>query len=447
MTLGSSGTSGKRKFNTMAFAFTKQNRSAYENFLRAKYEMFTQAIKVNALPYYLCLDPSDKCQLRCPTCPTGIENESRRQKGALPTLYRAQRRKLSVELCDSLLQELGDNLFLLMLYNYGEPLLNPNLHQFVGMASERHIATEMHSNLSLQLSDQRIEELLDAGLGRLAASVDGFSQEAYEVHRVGGRVQLVHENLERFAKARDRLGLDTEITYNFLIFKHNEHEIDEARRFATDIGVEFNARDAFIIDPSWLPTHREHEQPYFAQEEIDSMMARWEAAGRTDYFFDHEYHQSYSPLPKQFESRLPGSCGWHYGYSVVTAGGPVSPCCATSKDKDDFGTVVAGETSFAEIWNNDLYTKSRMALAGQASPGLNHVDTVCTRCYFPKFVQHLYNNYDGLVANRHNEVFGDTDPAMSTAFALLAEAESTGDVAGFIAHCEQQLSIIQDDSA
>jgi len=285
----------------MALTFKKQNRSAFANFLHAKYEMFTEVIKVSTLPYYLCLDPSDKCQLRCPTCPTGIENESRRRKDVEPTLYRIDRKKLSVDLYDSLLDELGDNLFLLMLYNYGEPLLNPHLPEFIRAASDREIATETHSNLSLTLTDQRIDDLLTAGIDRLAASVDGFSQQAYEVHRVGGNVKLVHENLERLAKARDRLGLDTEIIYNFLIFKHNENEIEDARKFAQDIGIDFCPRDAVINDPSWLPSHREQEQPYYSKEQQDAIAQRWEAAGRSDYFFEHEAHQVWSPLSKQGE--------------------------------------------------------------------------------------------------------------------------------------------------
>ncbi|CAA0120105.1 Coenzyme PQQ synthesis protein E [Halioglobus japonicus] len=423
----------------MGSSFKKRNLSAYENFLRAKYEMFSEKVHVSTLPYYLCLDPADKCQLRCPTCPTGIENESKFSKDGPPTIYREDRQKLSVELCDSLLDELGDNLFMVMFYNYGEPLLNTHLHEFVRKANDRDIATELHSNLSLPLSDQRIDELLSAGLGTLAASVDGFSQEAYEIHRVGGKVELVHENLERLAKARDRLGLDTEIIYNYLVFKHNEHEIEAARRFAKDIGISFSTRDALIQDPSWLPSHRKDEQPYYSQEHMDEMTKVWEEAGRGDYFFEHESQYVWSPIPKQFESVLPRTCGWHYGFSVVTAGGPVAPCCATTKDQEDMGTVVAGEVSFADIWNSDVYTKSRKAMIGESSDGLEHVDSTCTRCYFPKFVHHLYDTYDTRVVQQFGEVFGDSEPEMAKAFALLGDEIGGADAAGFVAHYEQNL--------
>jgi MoaA/NifB/PqqE/SkfB family radical SAM enzyme len=427
----------------MALAFKKRNRSAFTNFLRSKYEMLTAAEKVSTLPYYISIDPSDTCQLLCPTCPTGIENESKKQKNALTTLYRSDRKKLSIELFDSVLEELADRLFLIMFYNYGEPLLNPRLHEFIAKATDRDIATEVHSNLSLPLSDQRIEQLLSAGIGRLSASIDGFSQEAYEVHRVGGDVKLVRENLTRLAKTRDRLGLDTELLYKFLIFKHNEHEIEDARRFSEDIGVTFLAGDAFISDPSWLPSHREHEQPYYSVEDTHAFIQSWKDAGREDYFFEHESVVApfWSILPKQFDSTLPRTCSWHYGFSVISAGGPVAPCCGVAKDKDDFGTVVPGQTSFTEIWNNDLFTKSRMVMGGKPTDGLDHVDTVCMRCYLPKMVHHIYNDQDRLVAQRFGEVFGESEPEMAKAFVLLGDGFSSTDAAGFIAHYEQNLSM------
>lgn len=40
----------------MGFSFKKQNRSAFENLLRTKYEMFTEIVKVSMLPYYCFAD-------------------------------------------------------------------------------------------------------------------------------------------------------------------------------------------------------------------------------------------------------------------------------------------------------------------------------------------------------------------------------------------------------
>jgi hypothetical protein len=174
---------------------------------------------------------------------------------------------------------------------------------------------------------------------------------------------------------------------------------------------------------------------------MDTVMQRWEDGSRGDDLLvrerEDESHSMWSPIPKHFESILPRTCGWHYGFSVVTAGGPVAPCCAASKEEEDMGTVVAGEVSFADVWNNEYYTKSRMAMVGKSTDGMDNVDPTCTRCYFPKFVHHLYDIYDALVVQRFGEVFGDSEPQMAKAFALLGNSYGSADTAGFVAHYEQ----------
>ena len=402
--------------------FRKKNRSAYVNFLRAKYEAYTGAVDVKSYPYYLCIDPCDVCQLRCPTCPTGIENERRRSPADQRFTYRNQRSVMTPELFDALLEELGEYLFLIMFYDYGEPLLNKHLPEFIRKAAARDIETEIHTNLSLPLSDQQIHDLMSSGLDYLNASIDGFSQETYQIHRVGGSLELVKRNLERLVAERERLGAKTEITYKLLVFRHNEHELPAARRYCQNLGIQFLYGDAFIDDPTWLPSYRANEPPYFSANDLRSRVADWERAGKGDYFGDHEKRPSWSLFPKSREADQPAFCTWHYGFSVVTAGGPVAPCCAASKDRDDFGTVVPGSVRFADVWNNARLRRSRASFAGKALEGLDHVDTVCLRCYFPKFVQHIYTLHDTKVVARFYRCFKGSEPLLEGAFDLLTRS-------------------------
>ena len=400
--------------------FRKKNRSAYTNFLRAKYEAYTGAVDVKSYPYYLCMDPCDLCQLRCPTCPTGIENEGRKEAAGQRFIYRNTRSMMSPELFDALLDEMGDYLFLIMFYNYGEPLLNKHLPEFIKKASARDIETEVHSNLSLPLTDQQIEAVMASGLDYLNASIDGFSQETYQIHRVGGNLDLVKRNLERLAAERKRVGARTIITYKMLVFRHNEHEIPAARRYCEKLGIRFLYGDAFIDNPAWLPSYRVNEPPYFSEGDVAARVSEWDKAGHADYFGDHEKRPYWSLFPKTADAGAPDFCEWHYGFSVVTAGGPVAPCCATSKERDDFGTVVPGETRFADVWNNARLRKSRGAFAGKAVEGLEKVDSVCLRCYFPKVVQHVYTQHDTKVIARFFQTFKDKDPLLDGAFDTLA---------------------------
>lgn len=391
--------------------FRKRDRSAFLNFLLSKYEMYTGRTKVRSYPYYLTLEPSDVCQLRCPTCVTGIENESRRHKSGRILTSRSNRGMLSLELFDALMEELGQYLFLLVFYNFGEPLLNKNLAALIRKATALDIETDINTNLSLPLSDERIEDLLTSGLSYIYVSIDGFSQETYQIHRVGGNIELVKKNLERLVEARDRLGLRTSITYQFLVFSFNEHEVPAARAYCDDLGINFNVKNAFIHNPDWLPSYRKGEKPWAVPEDV-----------ALPHEFSHIVNGqalAWTPLPK-IESRFPGGCSWHFGYSAISARGSVSPCCAVPHEKNDFGTVEPGLTRFADVWNNDRYRRSRAAFAGKGIEGLDQLETVCTRCPVSELVHHLYSLHDLKVLAQARNVFNDgSDPLLRQALDLL----------------------------
>jgi MoaA/NifB/PqqE/SkfB family radical SAM enzyme len=385
--------------------FRKLNRSAFLNFLHSKYEMYTGEVSVRSLPYYLTLEPSDRCQLRCPTCVTGIENELKIRRNSTTT-FRSDRRILTHELLDALLSELGEYLYLIVFYNFGEPLLNKDLPGLIRKAKAYDIETDVNTNLSLRLPDERIEDLLTSGLDYIYASIDGFSQETYQIHRVGGDLELVKYNLERIVRKRDELGLTTSITFNFLVFSFNEHEVPAARRYCDDLGIHFNRRDAFIHDPSWLPSYRRHEKPWIVPREV-SLPAE----------FSHrvgDVNLAWSPLPQPAAGQPP-RCAWHYGFSAISAGGKVSPCCAVPDQKNDFGDFIPGRAAFREVWNNERYRRSRADFSNRPTDGL--ASTICTECPVPKFVHHMYSLHDYKVIAQARHVLTGTDP-LSVAFDL-----------------------------
>lgn len=395
--------------------FNKTNKSAYLNFLLAKYEMYTGSVEVRSRPYYLAIDPSSICQLRCPTCPTGIENESIRSKAAMRITYRSGRTQMTDERFDALLEEMGEYLFRIMFYNWGEPLLNQELPRYIEKAKAYDIETDVNTNLSLQLSDRFIEDLLTSGLDSLSASIDGFSQATYETYRAGGRLDLVKSNLERFARARDRLGLETNIEWNLLVFSFNEHEIPDARKYCKALGISFNTRDAYIDNPDWLPEHRRDEKPMAESPEWNEPVV-------------------WSPIRNATRSQDARRCAWHYGYSIVNADGSVSPCCASWSENDDFGTVIPGSIDFAEIWNSDLLRRSRAAFAGKQVEGLENIETLCTRCPYGSGIQHLYSLFDINVLLQFHRAFGRSEPLLARAFDLLARVRFGRIYAGMVRH-------------
>ncbi len=378
----------------------KTQRLPYLNFLRAKYEMYTGVVAVESYPSYVGIDPSSACNLRCPTCATGIEYESAHSKEKI--VFR-NRTLMSAELFDALLEEMGDYLFLIMFFNWGEPLLNKNLPAMIRKAADREIETDIHTNLSLPLSDHYLESLLTAGLGSLGASLDGFTQKTYETYRRGGDLALAKGNLERLVAIRDRLGLDTRIVWNLLVFSFNEHEIPTVEKYCRDLDIGFNARDAWINDPEWLPSYRKVE-PSISPP---GQMSVWSPTGE----------------PKAPVSRSP-ACGWHYGFTMINANGSLSPCCAAEDQKDDLGTVEPGEHGFVKVWNNPRYQNSRAAFAGRPLPGGDEVETLCMKCPFDKGIQTLYSVFDERVTRQFDEVLEASEPLLGEAFRRLEDRPS-----------------------
>lgn len=396
----------------MALRPRKKTRFAFENFLLAHYERALRVERVESRPFALLLDPASVCQLQCPMCPTGLENAGKVGHGR--SAYRP-RGLLGREVFDAVLAELGETLFFVHLYNWGEPLLNPELIYFIRELARRDIAVDIHTNLSLPLNDAFVDELADSGIDRIEASIDGFSQESYGRYRVKGRFELARDNLLRLAAARDRLGRDTVIVWNFLVFRFNEHEVEPARRFCADHGIEFVRREAHVsqaLRAEFLPTYREGEI--------------------LEDFFD----QQAKPFdPQAIAARPEQSCGWHYFYSVVNADGSVSPCCAPWESDWDFGFVEAGGTRFTDIWNSPALQASRRDVAGhhllaklQQSGKLASIKTVgdfvrqgtlCEGCQFPLAMLDLYSDSADAIVSHYAQTMTGKDVFLDRAFELV----------------------------
>ena len=134
---------------------------------------------------------------------------------------------------------------------------------------------------------------------------------------------------------------------------------------------------------------------------------------------DGDRRLAWLPFPEPSEAMRPPACGWHYGYSVITAGGAVSPCCAVPGEEDDFGNLVAGSVRFADVWNNDRVQSSRAAFAGQIAPGSPQAETVCMSCPLPTFMHHMYSLHDFKVLRQCDRVFTGSEPTLERAFRLL----------------------------
>jgi radical SAM protein with 4Fe4S-binding SPASM domain len=303
-----------------------------------------------ALPKMLIVDPGNLCNLKCPLCPTGAGNLD------YPRSF------MTLETFQSVLDTVPA-LKALALFNWGEPLLHPEIIRFIELASARGIYTAIHTNFSLDKSDDYLERLVRSGLSQLTVSLDGASQESFVRYRVGGDYQTVFSNLARVAEIKRKLGRKKpRIIWKFVVNRFNEDEVRQARARARSLGVEF------LIEPISLG------DDLIGVQIADSLRER----ERMWLPQNQQYvHPSYRNGALENAARSDAPCPHLFSIPVVNPDGRISPCCYAAGESAVFGDL--RRSSFAEIWWNEAYQYSRSLFTGKRHSG-SVAHTVCSNC-------------------------------------------------------------------
>src|SRR5688572_15925182 len=191
-------------------------------------ERFFRNQRVIGQPFYLTLESGNSCNLRCPLCPTTFRGNS------LP------RGTLTLENARTIL----DRFPALLAVNFslwGEPFLNKEIFDIVRYARSKKIRACIQSNFSLPKFDEAMaQRILDSDLSELSLSIDGASQETYEVYRRRGDFARVLRNIELLRRLqKDQGRRNPKITWKMVVNKFNEHEIATARAAADCVRLEF----------------------------------------------------------------------------------------------------------------------------------------------------------------------------------------------------------------
>jgi MoaA/NifB/PqqE/SkfB family radical SAM enzyme len=285
---------------------------------------------VDNYPVMAFVDPTLFCNLRCPACPTGLNTGQR------------PRATLNEALFTSFIDQVGEYLFKLYLYNLGEPLLHKQTPEFIKYAKDKEIFVMVSSNLSMELSDEYLQRLVQSGLDVLVVPLDGLTSETYQTYRRGGDFQRVRLNMLRIKELKKRLGSDTpSVCWQFLVFEHNEHEVDFVRQKYKEWGA-----DEYVVGGAYMPggSITEGLKP--------------SSRGEFDIYDAGHYHRK--KTVKAFMERKP--CSWLYGVTVLNSNGRVSPCAYTVAEKDDFGHFIPG-MNYSQVYNGERFIKARSLCA------------------------------------------------------------------------------------
>jgi radical SAM protein with 4Fe4S-binding SPASM domain len=265
---------------------------------------------------------------------------------------------LPFEIFSKVFRQISDRTLIVLLFNWGEPLLNPNLFAMIEEVSAASCLSVLHSNFSVpQVAP--IRKLAESNLTSLVLSIDGASKQSYSIYRKGGDFDLVLNNVELFLRQRKKLRKRIpEVTWKFIVHKHNENELEKAARIAKGIGVDFI---------SFTPIYLGDFRPGTTDNTFDERLAReWLPVFHKEFIFDSNKEILYDqPCPHLWTS------------PVVNVDGTVFPCCFVNDSTFMFGDLTS--QSFFEVWNNSLFQYSRSLFSKSDYDGPK-VNSVCDHC-------------------------------------------------------------------
>ena len=185
--------------------------------------------------YIYVIDVVGTCNLRCPTCPVG--NTEHRALGFM-----------SMEMFDAVLakirRESPSPTPQVNLYNWGEPLLHPELPAMIRKLRAAGMRAHLSSNLNIK---RGLAEVIAADPDELKISISGFSPQTYSRTHARGDLELVKANMRAIRQALDATGATTRVWIGHHIYKSNQHEAPAMRAFAEELGFGYSAMAAFYM--------------------------------------------------------------------------------------------------------------------------------------------------------------------------------------------------------
>ena len=274
-------------------------------------------------PISISFEPTTSCNLRCPECPSGLRSFTRDTGMLDKTFFKKT------------IDEIHKDLLYLIFYFQGEPYLNPDFLEMVKYASEKGIYTATSTNAHY-LKDENAKKTVESGLDRLIISIDGTTQEIYEQYRIGGTLEKVIEGAKNIVKWKKELKSKTPHTiFQFLVVNPNEHQIDDLKKLAKEIGVdEIGLKTAQVYD---------YENGNDLIPTIDKYSRYKKVNGKYE-----------------IKNELLNHC-WKLWHScVITWDGMVVPCCF---DKDaEYRMGDLKKENFEQLWQSDNYKNFRASI-------------------------------------------------------------------------------------
>lgn len=173
------------------------------------------------------LEITNNCQASCPMC---SRNHHGGQENPLIKIQEWTIDDFKKIITCEVLNQI-DNLY--FCGNFGDPLLNNNLVEMCQhVANSSNVSIRIHTNGSLRSAEwwqQLVRALPKEHL--VIFGIDGL-EDTHSRYRIGTHYNKIIKNAEAFIAAGGRA------EWAYIVFEHNQHQVDTAKCIATELGFE-----------------------------------------------------------------------------------------------------------------------------------------------------------------------------------------------------------------
>lgn len=271
-------------------------------------------------PYAYSIEPTSLCNLRCPECPTGRGEILRDNNYFDMGLY------------SSILDQIAGETCYLMLFLQGEPFMSPHIFDMILSANQKGIYTCISTNGHF-MDEQQAKRTVLAGLDRLIVSLDGTTADVYRKYRVNGNFQEVIAAIKHLKDAKNLYHSSRPyIILQFIVFKHNQHQIEDVYRLGKELGVnEVSVKKAQLYN--YTDGH--------------PMLTDLKKLAR---------YENKNGLLK-IKGKLNHSCKRIWTTGVITTDGHMTSCCYDKHSEFKMGNL--HETNLRSTWRSEDFMKFR----------------------------------------------------------------------------------------
>ncbi|KPA17014.1 radical SAM protein, partial [Candidatus Magnetomorum sp. HK-1] len=263
------------------------------------------------------------CDLKCPECAVGGDFITRNKKS------------MSFENFKIIADKIRPYCQYLYLHIWGEPILNKNIFKMIEYAApftKTNISTNGQS-----VSEEKAVLLIKSGVSDIIVSIDGLTQQVYEKYRVGGNLNKATSTLKMLQHFNMKYGKKVNITPQFIVMKHNYHEIESFKQFCGSLG----------LTPLFKAPYIRHVQSQFS-------------------FSDDKRFQR--PSYPDIHSLKAGMCGCKSVQNVfnILLDGSVVACCHDYDKFTFFGNIF--NKNVRQIWNSEKFRNFRWSVMSGNAP-------------------------------------------------------------------------------